>query len=62
MTTQFVSAAELMARVLGADGYPFVAIEHPISSASQEQLQVRAAQTVAEGLDILTGKTPMPNG
>ncbi len=59
MTTQFVSAAELMARVLGADGYPFVTIEHPISSASQEQLEARAAQTVAEGLDILTGKTPM---
>ena len=62
MTTQFVSAAELMARVLGADGYPFVTIDHPISSASQEQLEVRAAQTVAAGLDILTGKTSMsPN-
>ncbi|MEM8974392.1 MAG: hypothetical protein AAGD43_20220 [Pseudomonadota bacterium] len=62
MTTQFVSAAELMARVLGADGYPFVTIDHPISSASQEQLEVRAAQTVTEGLDILTGKTSMsPN-
>ncbi|MEM9358249.1 MAG: hypothetical protein AAGB04_18775 [Pseudomonadota bacterium] len=59
MTTQFVSAAQLMARVLGADGYPFVTIDHPISSASQAQLEERAAQTVAEGLDILTGKTAM---
>ena len=34
MTDRFVTAAELMARVLGADGYPFAVIEHPISSAS----------------------------
>lgn len=38
MTEMFVSAAELMARVLGADGYPFVTIGHPISSASTDVL------------------------
>ena len=38
MTETFVSAAELMARVLGADGYPFAVIEHPISSADCARL------------------------
>ena len=42
MTTQFVSAAELMAQVLGAPGYPFVTIEHPISSAPTDELARRA--------------------
>ena len=34
MTEEFASAAELMGQVLGAEGYQFVAIPHPISSAS----------------------------
>jgi len=42
MTEPFVSAAELMGQVLGADGYPFVVIDHPISSATTEQLAERA--------------------
>jgi hypothetical protein len=42
MTEQFVSAAELMGRVLGAEGYPFVVIPHPISSATPEELAERA--------------------
>ena len=57
MTTKFVSAAELMARVLGAEGYRFVAIDHPISSASQDELAERARFAVSEGLSILTGKS-----
>jgi hypothetical protein len=56
MTTQFVSAAELMARVLGADGFRFVAIEHPISSASTEALQERALFALAQSEAILTGQ------
>ncbi len=55
MTTKFVSAADLMARVLGADGYRYVAIEHPISSAGDAPLAAEAARTVAEGLAILSG-------
>ena len=42
MTEKFVSAAELMGRVLGADGYPFVVVTHPISSASPDELAERA--------------------
>lgn len=53
MTANFVSAAELMARVLGVDGYAFVTIEHPISSASEEVLADRARRAVADSLRIL---------
>ena len=42
MTEKFVSAAELMGRVLAAKGYPFVVIPHPISSASPDELEERA--------------------
>jgi hypothetical protein len=55
MTTKFASAAELMARVLGAEGYPFVAIDHPISSASLDTLAERARRAAAEGAAILRG-------
>ena len=55
MTSQFVSAAELMARVLGADGFKFVTIEHPISSASTEALQARAQRALTDSETILFG-------
>ena len=47
MTSNFVSAAELMAKVLGMPDYDFVIIDHPVSSASDEELEVRALQTLA---------------
>jgi len=53
MTTKFVSAAELMARVLGADGYPFAVIEHPISSASDAALAEEARRTVERSVALL---------
>jgi hypothetical protein len=48
MTTRFVSAAELMARVLGMPGYNFVTITHPVSSATDDDLRAKAAATIAE--------------
>jgi hypothetical protein len=54
MTSPFVSAAALMARVLGADGYPFVVIEHPISSASLAALGERARVAAADSARLLT--------
>ena len=47
MTSNFVSAAELMAKVLGMPDYDFAIIDHPVSSASDEELEVRALQTLA---------------
>jgi hypothetical protein len=48
MTSSFVSAADMMARALGADGYRYVVIDHPISSASTETLAERARKAAAE--------------
>ncbi len=56
MTEKFVSAAELMARVLGADGHPFVTIPHPISSATDEQLTA-AARAAAEQVVLMTTRS-----
>ena len=53
MTTQFVSAAELMARVLGYPGYSFVVIDHPISSASDAALEARARATIEQLRQLL---------
>ena len=55
MTETFVSAAELMARVLGAEGYPFAVIEHPISSADQATLAARAGHAAVECARLLVG-------
>ena len=53
MTEQFVSAADLMAQVLGAPGFPFVTVDHPISSASTEELGRRASVAADECAAIL---------
>ena len=53
MTSKFTDAAELMARSLGAEGYPFVVVDHPISSASPEQLAEQARRAVREGIGTL---------
>ena len=48
MTERFVSAAELMSRVLGMAGYQFAVIPHPVSSASDEALKAMAAMTLGQ--------------
>ena len=53
MTTRFVSAAELMCRVLGMPDYKFAVIGHPISSASDEILAEYARATVAQARRLL---------
>ena len=55
MTTKFVSAADLMSRVLGAEGYRYVVIEHPISSATDDMLAEQARKAAADSAAILTG-------
>ena len=46
MTSRFVSAAELMSNVLGAPGYKFAVIDHPVSSASDTELANKAEKVV----------------
>jgi hypothetical protein len=53
MTTRFVSAAELMCRVLGMPGYEFVVIGHPISSASDAELAGYARTTIEQAKRLL---------
>ena len=53
MTTQFVSAAQMMCRVLGMPNYKFVIIGHPISSASDEKLAEYVSATVEQARDLL---------
>jgi hypothetical protein len=55
MTSHFIDAAELMARVLGADGYRFVVVDHPIASATEQALAEQAALAAADCLRLLTG-------
>jgi len=58
MTTRFVSAAELMARVLGFPGYRFAVIAHPISSAGDDALRDMAAGAVVQARDLLVDGSP----
>jgi hypothetical protein len=53
MTSKFVSAAELMSRVLGAENYPFAVIDHPISSASAHDLAYQVGRAVKTGVPLL---------
>lgn len=53
MTTRFVSAAELMARVLGFADYKFAVIAHPISSAGDDALRQAAAAAIIQARALL---------
>lgn len=53
MTTRFVSAAELMARVLGFPGYAFAVIPHPVSSADDAALRDMAASAMRQARERL---------
>jgi len=53
MTSKFVSAAELMSRALGAENYPFVAVRHPISSTTKDELIIQAGNALQEGINFL---------
>ena len=53
MTSKFVSAAEMMSRVLGAENYPFVVVSHPISSATKDELNIQAGNALQEGINFL---------
>jgi hypothetical protein len=53
MTERFVSAAEMMSRVLGMPGYRFAVIGHPLSSASHAQLEAMARRAIEQGRSLL---------
>ena len=53
MTERFVSAAELMSRVLGYPGYAFARIGHPVSSATDAELAAMARDALKQGARLL---------
>ncbi len=53
MTTRFVSAAELMSRVLGMPGFAFAVIDHPVSSATDDGLREMARATIEQMRGLL---------
>ncbi len=55
MTSKFISAADMMSRALGAEGYRYAVIEHPISSATDAALAEEARKAIAAGTEILRG-------
>jgi hypothetical protein len=55
MTDAFVDGAELMARALGADGYRFAVIAHPIASATDDELRAKAQVAAEQAARLLSG-------
>ena len=53
MTSAFVDGAELMAHACGAPDYPFAVIEHPISSATGDELLERACEIVRQAEELV---------
>ena len=61
MTDRFVSAAELMASVLGVDEPPIAVIAHPISSATTDELAIEARTAAAACVAQFCGSTTARN-
>ena len=55
ITSAFVDAAALMACVCGMPGYGFAVVEHPISSANDEELANKARQALEQAARLLRG-------
>lgn len=53
MTSAFVDAAELMARVQGVPDHQFAVIEHPIASADMAGLRERAELAAAVFAEVV---------
>ncbi len=53
MTTRFVSAADMMSRVLGMPGYAFATIGHPVNSATDDELRAMARTAIEQGVKLL---------
>jgi hypothetical protein len=53
MTERFVSAAQMMSRVLGMPDYRFAIIGHPVSSATDDGLEAMARRAMEQGRALL---------
>jgi hypothetical protein len=55
-TEPFARTAESMARRRGFPNYPYVLVEHPLSSAGSEAIHARAVKALPEVVAILLGE------
>ena len=55
MTERFVTAARVMARVLGMPDYRFATIGHPLSNATDAQITEYARTTIEQARHLLLG-------
>ena len=55
ITSAFADAAALMARACGIPGYGFAVVDHPISSATNEELADRAREALVQAERLLLG-------
>ena len=53
MTSAFVDGAALMAGALGVPGFGFAVISHPISSATDAELEAKARTTIEQAVRLL---------
>ena len=53
MTSAFVNGARLMAAALGAPGYRFAVIDHPIAASTDSELAHKAEVTVEQADELL---------
>jgi hypothetical protein len=53
MTSAFVDGAALMATALGLRGYQFAVVSHPISSASDAELESKARAALEQARHLL---------
>jgi len=53
MTTRFIEAGHMIARVLGMPDYNFAIIDHPVSSATDDELRAKAHATAEQAKTLL---------
>ena len=58
MTSAFVDGAALMASALGVPAYAFAVVDHPISSATNADLEARARSALAQAAELLGLRAP----
>ena len=54
-TTPFLPTSRMIARTLSLPEFAFALVDHPIGSASEDELAARASAAYAQGVQILLG-------
>jgi hypothetical protein len=58
VTTEFVREAKVQRAALGMSALAPVVIEHPLSSLTDEEIDVRAAQALEQAMQVWRGIKP----